>query len=79
MSPDRSLRFGDMVMLMNSRGMKCDPCDPYDPSVLSIITDLSNFTSHLKTNSKPFLQGPCQVGGASSRQPCVRNTFIITR
>ncbi|XP_058243163.1 cilia- and flagella-associated protein 161 [Hemibagrus wyckioides] len=74
-SPDGSLRFGDPVMLVNSRGMKRDPCDP---GVLSIIADFSNFTSHLKTNSKQFLQGPCQVGGASSRQPCVRNTFIIT-
>ncbi|KAK3570848.1 hypothetical protein QTP86_028265 [Hemibagrus guttatus] len=74
-SPDGWLHFGDTVMLVNSRGTKRDPCDL---SVLSIIADLSNITSHIKTNSEPFLQGPCQVGGASSTQPCVRNTFIIT-
>ncbi|KAK2848450.1 hypothetical protein Q7C36_010132 [Tachysurus vachellii] len=73
-SPDGFLRFGDTIMLFNTRSMDRGPCDP---CVLSIIADLSNI-AHVKTNSKPFLQGPCQVGGASSIQPCVRNTFIIT-
>lgn len=75
-SPDGFLRFGDTIMLLNTRGSEHDPCDP---CALSIIADLSNIASHLETNSKPYLQGPCQVGGASSLQPCVRNAFIITR
>ncbi|XP_053478407.1 cilia- and flagella-associated protein 161 [Ictalurus furcatus] len=74
-SPDGLLRFGDTVMLLNVRGMTRDPCDP---CALSIIADLSNIATHLETNSKPHLRGPCPVGGASSIQPCVRNAFIIT-
>ncbi|KAB5575225.1 hypothetical protein PHYPO_G00218390 [Pangasianodon hypophthalmus] len=74
-SPDGLLRFGDTVMLLNTRGKTHDPCDP---CALSIIADLSNITSRPETNSKPHLQGPCQVGGASSIQPCVMNAFIIT-
>ncbi|KAF7699415.1 cilia- and flagella-associated protein 161 [Silurus meridionalis] len=71
-SPDGLLRFGDTVILINTRRTENPEC------VLSIVADLSDITTHLETNSKPYLRGPCQVGGASSIQPCVRNAFIIT-
>ncbi|XP_026870922.2 cilia- and flagella-associated protein 161 isoform X1 [Electrophorus electricus] len=74
-SQDGFLRYGDTVMLVNTEGTKSDP---HEPCTLSIIADLSNVMSHSQVNTDPYLQGPCQVGGASSLKPCVRNAFVIT-
>ncbi|KAL7878538.1 hypothetical protein AOLI_G00095120 [Acnodon oligacanthus] len=74
-SRDGFLRFGDTIMLVNSGGTSLGP---HDPCSLSIIADLSNMSSHPQTNSDPYLQGPCQVGGANSLKPCARNAFVIT-
>ncbi|XP_062860578.1 cilia- and flagella-associated protein 161 [Trichomycterus rosablanca] len=69
------LRFGDRVMLVNSRGLTFDPSGA---CALSIVADLSNVTSHPPASSEPCLKGPCQVSGASSLRPCIRNAFVVT-
>ncbi|XP_076848978.1 cilia- and flagella-associated protein 161 [Brachyhypopomus gauderio] len=74
-SQDGFLHFGDTVMLVNPGGTKADP---RNPCTVSIIADLSSVRSHPQANFEPYLQGPCQVGGASSLKPCVRNAFVIT-
>ncbi|KAA0715191.1 Cilia- and flagella-associated protein 161 [Triplophysa tibetana] len=74
-SLDGFLNFGDTVILVNSGG---GLHDPRRPCVLSIIADSSNIGSHSGTNPSPSLQGPLQVGGAHSMDPCLRNAFVIT-
>ncbi|XP_072551114.1 cilia- and flagella-associated protein 161 [Salminus brasiliensis] len=74
-SGDGCLRFGETVMLVNSGGTDLDPREPCS---LSIVADLSNMSSHSQASSDPGLHGPCQVGGASSLKPCVRNALVIT-
>ncbi|KAI4897937.1 hypothetical protein NFI96_019840 [Prochilodus magdalenae] len=74
-SRDGFVHFGDTIMLVNPGGTGLDP---HDPCSLNIIADLSDMRSHPQTSSDLCLQGPCQVGGANSLKPCVRNAFIVT-
>ncbi|XP_030646291.1 cilia- and flagella-associated protein 161 [Chanos chanos] len=72
---DGFLHFGDVVMLVNPKGV-----DPHtrDACALSIIADINSIHQHPDPDSAPCLQGPCQVGGARSLDPCARNAFIIS-